>query len=94
MTVDSGTAKIIQNLSNNTPKTGGEASGSSNLSSRDDHVHPLIILIGIYVDPAVPHIPQMESTSTLCFVASIGFGYLAWDNVQDIMTWVGGGYYF
>ncbi len=87
MTVDIGIAKVqTLGLSDSTPTALGKAQAGTGVNaSRDDHVHPLLIPIGVYVGS--DGYPQLETTSTLCFISIPSGVYLGWDNGNQLFVY-------
>jgi hypothetical protein len=80
MTVETSAAKIINTLGTSDPKVGITGPGTSNNGSREDHIHPMIIPVGVWVNGGIPY---MEATSTLSYVFVPG-NFLQWDTVLEM----------
>lgn len=61
------------------PKIGTDAS-----ASHGDHVHPLILPMGVYVNSGKPY---LESTSTLCYIWTPN-NALYWDSVLELFVYI------
>ncbi|MDD5614888.1 MAG: hypothetical protein PHH85_01650 [Candidatus Methanoperedens sp.] len=87
MSVDIGVAQILPAaLSSNNPTLEGPVNaGSGIVGSRDDHVHPLLLPIGVYV--GADGYPQLETTSTLCFIWIPSGHFLEWDSTQQLFLY-------
>ncbi len=81
MTVEGGVAAVYTTLDENLPSIGIPGQGTSNASSHGDHIHPLLLPIGVYVSGGIP---QLESTSTLCYIWVPVGAYLTWDTSLEL----------
>lgn len=84
MVVNSGVSSIFTQLDSSDPRIGKTTAGSSNLAAHGDHIHPLLIPIGVYIDSGKP---CLESTSTLCYIWVPSGNYLAWDDVNELFVY-------
>lgn len=84
MTVETSAVKITNTLGTADPKIGTTGPGTSNIGSREDHIHPLIIPIGVWVDGGIPY---LESTSTLCYIFVPVGNTLLWDTTLEMFSY-------
>ncbi len=83
MGMSSGVAAIYTTLSNDTPKNDGVAAvGTDSMAAHGDHIHKLIFPFGIFVSGGYP---QMETTSTLCYVYIPSGKGLYWDSAEEYL---------
>jgi hypothetical protein len=87
MPTSGGVAQISLSLDPSDPQPLGPITGGvSSLGSRSDHVHPLLLPIGVFV--GADGYPQLETTSTLCFIWIPSSHYLAWDSTSQLFLYV------
>ncbi len=86
MPTSGGVAQISLSLDPSDPQPLGAISGgTSPLGSRSDHVHPLLLPIGVYVGS--DGYPQLETTSTLPYIWIPSNHYLAWDSTDQLFLY-------
>jgi hypothetical protein len=82
MSMQSGVAAQFTTLDDSDPKIGKETPGTSTKAAHGDHIHQIPIVIGVFVDGGKP---QLESTSTLCYIWIPTNGGLYWDDSLELL---------